>query len=241
MRRIFLGLVVLVAACGGDKNESETDASTGASSTGGEESGATLGMSSQPTTDGAGGTTGDSGTEAGEVTSNGEGTGMGPTSADPSDPTGTTGVCETLCMHADECGVDLGGRECQPQCSDALDSDAPGCPAATSAMLECLIGLGCPEFKDAVENDSFGECSDELAAQEEACAGEVCESSVGGNEDGTECSLTQICPESTLELDCDATTCTCTIDGEPAGMCAAEGVCVTLEGLDAKADACCGG
>lgn len=246
MRRLTIGLLVVWAACGGDKNESMSG-----SSTGGEDSGATLGMSSDPTT--GGGTTVDSGVAATgfEVTgvetsngSNGEVTSMGPTSANPSeDPSvGETegmALCEMLCAKGVECEVDL-GEECAGMCTFALQSGEEACQAATEAAYACLAGLSCREFVEVFEAEDFVHCEAEGMAQEEACVGDVCEVGVGGNEEGTECGIQKFCTDGQFEMDCDVTTCVCTTDGEPSGMCAAEGVCMDFELLADKAAACCG-
>src|SRR5262245_28442708 len=117
MRRDIVGLIVLLAACGGDKNESASGSSSG------EETGATLGMSSEPTGGGTEGTTVGSGVGAtsaeatGAETSNGEVTSMGPTSADPSaGETGDATTCTMLCAKGETCMVDLGGDMCMQFC-----------------------------------------------------------------------------------------------------------------------------
>lgn len=248
MRGLNFMVLVLAAACGGDKNDSDSDGSTGGGASEG-----TQGMSSTPTTgESAGeGTTADAGT--GDATSNGEATGMGPTSADPSDPSdptaGTTAdptdptagseLCDQLCAKAVECEVDLGGPQCVNGCNGGYTGE-PTCDMAFDQAYACLIGLDCAALAAAINEEDFGACADEIMAQETACAGQTCEASIGINEDSTECSYSQDCPDGVSEMQCDATTCTCTIDGMPAGECASDGACTAIEGISAKAQTCCG-
>lgn len=145
-----------------------------------------------------------------------------------------------FCAKGVECMVDLGGSECPGFCQMGLSVGEPECGEASAAFYECLIGLSCAEFAAAISSEWFEGCIDELKAQVGACGGRGCEELFGTNEEGTECLYAEICPEGTKEMDCDATTCTCAVDGMPIGMCAADGVCMDFLTISDKAAECCG-
>lgn len=250
---------LVLGACGDDKNmtESATDgATTGGATTGGATD-STLGMSSEPTTTGVEGTA--EGTDATATTIDSTTTGATTTGANPTEPEtdgmtsmssepGETGVdpgimsaCMEVCVNAVECMVMRDVEACTAECSDGLGGSTGQCKKANEGLLECIAGMTCEQITALFVEEDPGPCAQQQAAVEEECGGgDLCGVSVGGNMEGTECSLQIECEgDPTLDMSCDGETCVCKIGDEMAGMCPSEGICM-MGDIEAKANDCCG-
>ena len=162
-----------------------------------------------------------------------------PTMGEPLDPDADVAeMCLHLCMRVDQCDVDPGFESCpcdetlpefcaaewydvtdcfdQTSCTDLQTFDGPCWALLEHAYLKCLYGEdGCDEYTTG----SFPEPPPGTCAF------------------GREC--LDMPPK---DITCEADTCTCTIDGAPAGMCPGDGVCESDDPavMSAKIDECCG-
>jgi len=238
--RLLLTLLLL-AACtpkpGGDSEAASTgEGASEAASTSDGVPDATLGHSSAPTT----------GTPDTTITTNAT------TLEDDLTSAGTTAittsgadepsVCEAMCQLAGSCGLEDQPFACASACADDLAASAPACRAATEVMLGCLAGLSCEQLADAISGDPGHPCAAEQLAKHEACDEvETCDSGGGGDMGGQACLLELQCAgQPAQRMECDAEQCVCLEDGAQVGSCAADGVCLALEQLGAKAESCCG-
>jgi hypothetical protein len=238
---------ILLGACGGGKNDSDTEASdstAGATSTGttaATDASASIGMSSTPTTSGADGSGSTNPTQVSGTTTDDTagGTTTGATATTGADPD-LMQLCESWCSKNAECQRSEPDG-CAADCFAALGSAEAMCVDATTAMLNCMLGMTCEQLVAFTDDDDPGPCAAEFAAGEDACAGEVCTISVGSNEDNTECSYTVECPnEPSRELQCAGETCTCLEDGKQVGECPGPDACMKQDDLATKALDCCG-
>jgi hypothetical protein len=242
-RNITLLLAICACACGVEKGG--PDGTTTAADTTGE----TIGMSSASTGEAA---TGPAPT-TGEAPATASTTGADTTSADVTgtvttgDGTttdvnpGTQMRCQAFCDRRDECRAPGPGEACVQECLDELAQLVGPCKSATQVVLVCFTELTCEQFLAAVNDDDPGPCADVVLEQEQVCEGADCSIGGGGDVDGDECLFTRECPDQPLQrMECDKVTCNCFVDGAPVGSCDAEGVCLDLDGLAAKAAACCG-
>lgn len=250
MRKILGMAVVLALGCPDGKNPSTgggTDESTGGTSGATTTVTSTEPTSTEPTTD-------DSGTMSGTQTSDPTSTST-TTTTDPSGTTTTaTSVgtttggseiaeeCGIACDKFIECRVGPGRGECVPDCVENLGDSEGACLAANEALLTCFGAMTCEELVDFFENDNPGPCAAEFDATADACGGQACEVSEGGNPQGTECSISIQCEgDPLLEMECDQKECVCKIDGMQAGdPCSADDICKMDGDLFVKADECCG-
>lgn len=252
-RLSIFSLIVLLAACGDDKQQSTGDnSSSGASASSGESEGdSTIGMSSTPTTGddpvmtGSDSKASDSGTTTDDSAGGLTTTGL----PDTTTASGTTGGvdpeiaqrCADVCGKFIECKVMDNLDTCTQDCLDNFGQTEGACLAAGDDALACVAGMTCEQVQNLMLNDDPGPCAPQFEAQSMACAGNECTGSVGGNEQGTECSVSTDCPgDPLLEMNCDTVTCTCLSGGEKTGECPADGVCMSVDLLDAKSQACCG-
>jgi hypothetical protein len=254
--------LLLLTACGDDKNmtESATDgATTGGATTGGLTD-TTIGMSSEPTTTGVEGTAEGTaeGTDATATTVDSTTTGATTTTANPTEgeeegmttepPNETEGdpgimaACMQVCVNAVECMVMRDVEACTADCSEGLGDSMGQCKKANEDFLECVGDMTCEQLIALFSEEDPGPCAQQQAAVEEECGGgDICGVSVGGNPEGTECSLQIECEgDPTLDMTCDAETCVCKIGDEMAGMCESEGICMEQGDIEEKANACCG-
>ena len=253
---ILLALsLLLLGACGGGKNESDSDASddtgaTGTAATASDSTDSTIGMSSSPTTTGddASGTSNPTTGGGGSGTADAESTAGGQTTTSASETTGTTDgdpelmqLCMNWCGKNAECKPESDPDACVQGCVQELGGGEPLCAEATLEMLACMLEMTCAEFVAFTDNDEPGPCAVEADAVENACAGDVCTGGIGSNPDGTECSYTIDCPnEPSLEMKCDVDTCTCFSDGMEVGSCESQSACMDAGPLPKKAEICCG-
>lgn len=261
LRLTFLSLLAILPACGDPKPQTteDTDASSGSSASSGEATDGTVGMSSAPTTgdvtattDGSDSMTSSVTTSAGTTTSATDGNATedpATTSASTTTASETTGPvdpdiaehCNVVCGQLVECKVMDDLATCISECSAGFSDEDPACTAANSELLACIETLNCPQIVAFFVDEDPGPCAKQFEAQNLACQGNDCVGSIGSNEQGTECSITSECAnEPILEMNCDATTCTCTSGGEKTGECPSEGVCEDINLLGGKAEACCG-
>ncbi len=258
MQRPFILLTLsslLLGACGGGKNdsESETADTTGATSTAtatttaSDGTDSTIGMSSSPTTSGDGGTgTSNPTTEDGgsATTADAESTAGGATTTSAGETDGDPDLmplCENWCGKNTECNPDGDPDGCVASCVEELGGDDPVCAAATKDMLACMLEMTCAQFVAFIDEDEPGPCGPQANAVEEVCTGQVCTAGVGGNMEGTECAYSVDCPDQPLqEVQCDTETCTCILGGKLVGTCDAEDVCTDAGNLPMKAEGCCG-
>jgi len=262
MQRPFILLTltsIMLGACGGGKNDSDSEASgsTGATSTEATTAGTadttdatdstdSVGMSSTPTTGGEGSGSISSTVDSDPGTAT-ESTAGGVTTTSAGETTsGTTGgepdlmqLCEGFCAKNAECNrVDPDG--CVQQCFQELAGEDE-CSAAMQALFACMLGLTCEQFVAFTDDDDPGPCAPQADAAEENCAGNVCNAAIGSNEEGDECAYILDCPDDPeKEFNCGPDTCLCLEGGKEVGQCPAEGVCMEIGGLPDKATACCG-
>ena len=239
---------ILLGACGGDKNDTDTEASdstagaTGTDTSAATDATASASMSSAPTTSGDDGSgsanpTQDGGT-ATDSTAGGSTT-TGATATTDGD-TDLMQLCEAFCAKNAECKqADPDG--CAADCFDDLGSQEGMCVDATVTLLDCLLGMTCEQFVAFTDEDEAGPCEAPADAAENACAGEVCVENLGSNEQGTECSYGTECPDQPIrDMQCSESACICFEDGQEVGMCPAMGVCMNIDELSTKAMDCCG-
>lgn len=260
LRLTLLSLLAILPACGDPKPQTteDTDASSGSSASSGEATDGTVGMSSAPTTgdvtattDGSDSMTSSVTTSAGTTTSatDGNATEDPATTSASTTASETTGPvdpdiaehCNVVCGQLVECKVMDDLATCISECSAGFSDADPACTAANSELLACIETLDCAQIVAFFVDEDPGPCAKQFEAQNLACQSNECIGSIGSNEQGTECSITSECAnEPILEMNCDATTCTCTSGGEKTGECPSEGVCGDIDLLDTKAEACCG-
>lgn len=260
LRLTLLSLLAILPACGDPKPQTteDTDASSGSSASSGEATDGTVGMSSAPTTgdvtattDGSDSMTSSVTTSAGTTTSatDGNATEDPATTSASTTASETTGPvdpdiaehCNVVCGQLVECKVMDDLATCISECSAGFSDADPACTAANGELLTCIETLNCAQIVAFFVDEDPGPCAKQFEAQNLACQGNECIGSIGSNEQGTECSITSECAnEPILEMNCDATTCTCTSGGEKTGECPSEGVCEDINLLGGKAEACCG-
>lgn len=193
-----------------------------------------------------------SGATDAEATAGGMSDGVSETGVPPDSTTGpdaTTGgsgspelmsSCMDACAHIFECVADLPGtiEDCMGGCLDQWGGAA--CGQAGIDLLECLAGMNCKQVEAYVNEDKAGVCAEAADAADAVCGGtSTC--SMGGSAGMNECSVSRECDGVVEELQCDGTTCTCVVDGEPGESCPDEGVCAQeLDGQMAAAVECCG-
>lgn len=241
LRQTTLLLSVFLMACPGGKDGGASE-SGGADSTVGadDDSGATLGMSSAPTT-------AESGTES---------VGSGSTGSDSGDSTGVmtaptvtgdevTGEpgktpCEASCELGGECGLVVEVETCVVICTNDNAELPPECREATEATLACLATLTCEQLEVAQEAGPTP-CQSQQFMEFEVCQEPSCDWGAGGDQAGTECMLMINCPgKPEQEMKCDMETCVCLEDGVEVGSCPADGVCLDLGNIQDKGPGCCG-
>ncbi|PCC73579.1 hypothetical protein SAMN02745121_07327 [Nannocystis exedens] len=222
-------------ACGAEKGDSdsttgESPGTDGSASSEGESGSSTSGKASEPTSSG------------GPLTTTGGNSEETATSDDTitAGETPPAGPCEAFCEHSIACeqGEPTPLEVCLSTCAEELDAVEGECHAASVAALACLTGLTCEQLESVDEGDP-GPCEAALALQEECFAG--CSFGGGGDIEGTFCEWILDCPlEPNLKMVCDAESCQCFEDDQPVGECEAEGICLSIDMLAAKANACCG-
>lgn len=248
--KILSLLALTLPACGDDKNDSTGDSTGGSGSAStGEATDTTLGMSSTPTTGDPDTTTAGSDSQTGTTTAatTADSAGSG-TTADPGTSTGgvdpnpaIAALCASVCERFIECKAMDDVAACTAECTDGLGFSEGECIDTSTALLACIGEMTCEQVLVFLNDEDPGPCIKEFAAQGMACMGNECSGSIGSNEQGTECSISSECPDQpALEMTCDTTTCTCTVDGAPTGECPADGVCMDIAGISAKSEACCG-
>lgn len=235
MAPFSLALVMLACGDKGGGTDSDSQGTGGGSST----------TAVVPTS----GAATDGGATDGGATAGGMSDGVSETGAPGSTTEPTTGggapelmtSCTDACAHIFECVMDLPGtmEDCVAGCLDQWGG--PGCGQAGVDLLECLKGMNCKQLAAYVEQDKAGACAEAADAADAVCGGGGGTCSMIGSAGMNECSVGQECGGVVEELQCDGTTCTCVVDGEPGATCPDEGVCAeTLEGQISAAQACCG-
>jgi hypothetical protein len=177
-----------------------------------------------------------------DATVGGDTTTLGPgTTTEPSETTGDVpGSCAGLCDKFIECQIMADLDTCLAECSENFDDVDRVCLAATGEFFDCVATLTCEQI-EALDEGEPGPCEAQLAAQTEACGSDACIASVGSNRDGTECGVSEECPdEPAREMNCDIEVCTCLEGGKNVGQCDSDGVCQDISGLEAKSAECCG-
>ncbi len=122
--------------------------------------------------------------------------------------------CLAYCMQDAACRGGSLYPSCMTACHDRLDSVVSDreCFVADIAYTECLAALPCEDLFA----DQAG-CDDALWAWAAACR--LCWGESGPTGPDS-CFWAEVCPgRSTERIECDATVCTCTIDGVPASGC----------------------
>lgn len=229
----------------GTDGESSGDATAGVSTTSGgattDDSPTTSGAMSDGTMGGGQTTTGGQSTAASTTTTSADTTTAGTTGEPPPPPPELVEACTAACETFFECIMpppfpDM--ASCIAGCTESAQGGTPECVAASVAFDNCIAGLDCPAFNDAVMNEDFGECADEFEASETMC--QSCEGFAGVGPDG--CALGQICPDMpVIEINCEGDTCTCLVDDVPQTECPANGVCAEdMAALQQLAAECCG-
>lgn len=168
-------------------------------------------------------------------TDTGATTDVDPTGDEP-DPATLT-ACTAYCERWGECGFqpDLAG--CIAGCADDLSGADGACEDASVAALDCQTALDCLALIDSSADG--GACGAEKEAATNACNDLGCAESFFS--EGDACELTLECEGEPLrEMICDGPSCICLEGGEQVGQCAAEGACLEVDALGAKAAACCG-
>ncbi|WP_434422876.1 hypothetical protein [Nannocystis pusilla] len=238
MQRTWLIWVVMLACeqKGGDpQGETETAASTatdatgapdptGGSGTGGQSSTSSSSGAPEPTT---GGTASPS--------SGSEPTTTGVDSSEP--PGDPTQVCQRFCDRFTAC---------------ELDYLFDGCPCAPEQVegVECLhhwaLTAGCFEI-DSCESlgSQLSPCWDDFYATQDWClyGDDGCEifGEAGEHVPEDSCAYTDHCIEKpSRRVFCDATSCTCEIDGVATATCPENGLCRGSITAEEHLDACCG-
>jgi len=141
-----------------------------------------------------------------------------------------------------DCGNEQFGTlpECIDQCitgSTPEDPDNAACQMALIDLNLCVAATACDQFEDPEL------CNAENEAIDLACGGGECSTGAGGNQEGTECSFTEECPEYEHELLCTPEGCSCYEDGELTEECMPQmNICQDFvpETLEDYASECCG-
>lgn len=210
-----------------------TDASSGEIPTTGDDS------DTAPVSDDDGGDHGDPDTTTGVDTTDSDTDAPDDTTGEASEPDPEiVAACTAYCMRWTECGVQPNEADCIAGCADSIGPVDDACKAAHQAELACATALSCPELFDTLGDG--GPCADAHAAVATACEG-FDDSCIGvSGESDAGCDYSEICEgEPDRSMQCDDTTCTCLSGETKVGECAAEGVCRDVDGLAAKAKACC--
>lgn len=160
---------------------------------------------------------------------------------------GPNGMVEDDCMAAcvvfTECMLGPDPEMCVPSCVDDLGGSRGECLTATEEYLACIGTMTCEQAQAFIEMQDPGPCAGALQSVGMACqGGGDCVVGTDVNPQGTACSWTYECvDEPTLEMQCDKNECICLIDGMQAGEpCPSDTICKMPDGLDAKAQDCCG-
>jgi len=231
-RLTLLGLILLSGACTDDKQGSASDASSGGATDSGESSG-------DPST-GAPGETGDAGeTDAQPPTTGGEATSDGPDETTGEAPPELLPECQALCDKSAACGLGGDDEGCVVGCSEQYAAETQVCADATSAYLSCMAALSCEEILGSLEEP--GPCPAEADQRDAVCGtgNDFCGVGWGGFDEA--CDLEIDCRGEPLRrMLCDLETCTCLVDDEQTGSCAAEAICDDLDALKEKGATCCG-
>lgn len=237
-RYALLTLISLVLpACNGGKNG-------GGSSDGGEDdSGATLGMSSDPSSGGPGEPTGGGAETGGVGGSTSESTGEVSSSATSSaESTGGSSQtpCQAACATQSGCGLLEDVAACVTICTTDTAALMEPCKSATEATLVCLAGLRCELLEAALDGGS-SPCASTQFEQTRACGEPSCDWGAGGDFGGAQCELMIFCPgEPELNMKCDTETCVCLEGGVEVGGCPANDACLNLGDIQDKGPGCCG-
>jgi hypothetical protein len=176
-------------------------------------------------------------------TPTGSGGSTGGTTGSPgADLAGLQESCERFCDSALAClkpnpYPDL--ASCVWLCVDTFDAEQPVCVDAYIEANNCLGGLECPGFIDALTGGQ-GACSASQAEIQEVCQPACKWAFVDGGP--ATCSIGQTCPVGPPSAyECNGATCACNVDGEVQKECPADGLCG--QGWEAQvmaANACCG-
>ncbi|MFZ6177277.1 hypothetical protein ACOXH8_01000 [Nannocystis pusilla] len=97
-------------------------------------------------------------------------------------------------------------------------------------LTDCLATLSCEVVQD---DGGVRACEPELRAMLEACS--LCHSDAGWL-DLDSCFIDDLCPEGLRRVECDASSCVCTFEGEVLAVC--PGGC-DPDGLPSGGFACC--
>jgi len=263
MTRIHLSLSLAflcstLSACSGD--DATTEGSSGTASTSDTETSGTSTTSTTVDTS-SGGTSGsDNSSTTGETdaTTSGEtdatttgATTTGDTDTTTGDTDATTGdvdgqilaSCENACEMLYDCFPEgwESKDECITLCVDDWTPLEPNesCEMAGIVYNECLAASNCGDL--LLEET----CLAEAVAAEMECGGddEVCAGEGGSNPEGTECSITEECPDYKHGLVCDTEGCTCFEDDVMTETCEQDlNVCADFDfaALKELSEACCG-
>ncbi|MBZ5711753.1 hypothetical protein [Nannocystis pusilla] len=231
---------LLFAACGLEKNDSDSDTddgpTSGPSSTEEGGSDSTVGGPGEPTT------TVDEPTTTPLTMTSGE-----PEPATAGDTTTSGDIPGSVCAeHCATLGACFGETPaeiaaCTSDCNQGLGELEEPCHSATVAAMACQSSLTCQQI-DEIEAGVEGPCLDEMMAQQEVCGfGNECGFGSGGDFEGTECFYMRQCTgEPKLEMKCTTEVCECFSDDVKFGECAPQDACADLETVHEKALSCCG-
>jgi hypothetical protein len=151
-------------------------------------------------------------------------------------PVDPAAACAAYCDAQAACGLPI-TPECVDNCVNGLGESAggpkPGCFEADAALTACLATLSCKLLQ---AEDSERACDPELRAMLTACS--LCNHGGGWVDEGSSCYVDRLCLDALLRVDCDADTCTCSVEGVVTETCPSEG-CIP-EGFPATDLACCG-
>lgn len=152
-------------------------------------------------------------------------------------------ACGLMCAHAGECRLDDDPAACTLLCEEKLAAASPACAAASETLLTCIASMTCEQLALALDGQLDHPCGSEQIDRDDACAGapDSCDTGGGGDVNGTSCSVETLCPGDPLRsMTCDTESCQCFEEDQLIGSCAADGACMDLSGLGAKALSCCG-
>lgn len=251
-------MTLLLGACGDDKNTTDTE-STGTADTTATDTTATatatdsMGSATSTGDDATAGGATDSGNSSTTVvsttdlmpTTDGSETDGTATGGSETDGTTTGGddlmmLCETVCEKFSACMVEA-PADCVMECIAESDGLDPSCKAASEELYACIVTMTCDELTAFQDDEDPGPCLAQTDKVSDACSDQACSASAGSNREGTECGYDVTCPDTPPQsMSCDTETCTCTTGGQEVGSCPAEGACMSLEMIEAKAADCCG-
>jgi hypothetical protein len=212
--------VFLLLGCPGEESGSATD-------------GADPGTAGATSTTDASGTTGDATAATSEPT-----TGAAACEETTGEPVLHDELCDPFCQRLSECELGelfdvcpcyglLTGEKCLAKWDGVVECfEAEACNPLIAGVSPCWV-----QFDAAIERCTQGECG---------CAGYE---EVGGDIAPGECIFGEECFDSpSRRIECDPESCSCTVDGVPAGTCPANGVCDAEDSavVDARLDECCG-